>query len=138
MNIKKLKAAISKIEVLDKEIIGLEKIADKVACEKTESHSIRFSFKEKEEEKRPVLDSDGSLIGKQMAAAEYLWRAYMQSSTYNAYNPVGEPIIKKNDDRNDIDISDVQMLQIIGLILKEKYELRRSLLIDIEKATNKP
>ncbi len=126
-DIEKLTKVVKRIKKLDKEIIKIEKHAIKLATENVEC-SVDLSFLyEKEEEKKAVLDADGSIIDHDAPQTGFI--------TVFGIKPLK---LKLSDEREyyEARVTESTMLHIIDILLKQKIAEREELLNFVKSKTN--
>jgi hypothetical protein len=130
MNITKLEKAsklVERMKEVDQEVIALEKLADQIANKRSEIkltlNVVDLEKKEKGEEVQ--FDEDGSIVKP-------------NSNPYGIVLFFGggqtKPEEKKeNGEKFKQDISDTAALNIIGVLLLEKQEIRKAIFKQLEK-----
>jgi len=126
--IAKLSKKIETIKQLDKEIINIEKIAMLISNGNKCGFKISVEKNPEEEEKKPILDSDGSLIINitEVAATQTHW-LFGGGST-------DTPKKDKNKKSFKSPLNDKFGLQILGIVLSEKNSIRNRIIKEIENA----
>ena len=126
--IEKIAKAYKKIEVLHKDIITLNKLAETV-LQSEKGASLKLSVdKIKEQKKEGILDSDGSL--KTSSNNEHTFVGFNVLLSYD----YGDVKLKNDDSKINInlELDDLLSLEVIGVLISKKDKELKQLLNSIK------
>jgi hypothetical protein len=128
--IKKLSNILAEIEVLDAEVMRIEKTALLIA-DKPTNCTLKISFENPlKEENKKILDGDGSLINND--APDY-YGSIFRSMMYGMPSKSSKPDTRYHHKEH---INEVTTLHILNFILMQKNKERELLLKEIQKYQN--
>jgi hypothetical protein len=134
MNITKLEKAsklIERMKEVDQEVIALEKLADQIANKRSEIKlTLNVVDLEKKEKGEGVqFDEDGSIIKPHtVASIPYVLWGFGSGAGGNTSEKKEE-----KGEKFKQDISDTVALNIIGVLMFEKLEIRKAIFKQLEK-----